>query len=82
METEAIKNFRFHFPCLWMHPSKESFRIAKQQFGSEIHRSTSPATFILGRFAADSKESLEFLTRRETQENDWRVQELPAEAFG
>ena len=39
------------------------------------------ATFILGRLAANSKESLDFLKRRVSQDNDWRVQEILAKAF-
>lgn len=63
------------------HPAKESLRIAKQLFASEIYQARSLATFILGRLAASSKESLEFLKRRVSQDNDWRVQEILAKAF-
>ncbi|GAB6275334.1 MAG: hypothetical protein STSR0004_21990 [Peptococcaceae bacterium] len=63
------------------YPAKESFRIAKQLFASEIYQAHSLATFILGRLAANSKESLEFLKRRVSQDSDWRVQEILAKAF-
>jgi 3-methyladenine DNA glycosylase AlkC len=63
------------------HPAKESLRIAKQLFASEIYQARSLATFILGRLAANSKESLAFLKRRVSQDNDWRVQEILAKAF-
>ena len=62
-------------------PAEESLRIAKQLFNSEIYQARSLATFIFGRFAADSKETLEFLKRCVSQDNDWRVQEILAKAF-
>jgi 3-methyladenine DNA glycosylase AlkC len=39
------------------------------------------ATFIFGRLAANSDETVEFLKRRVSQDNDWRVQEILAKAF-
>ena len=63
------------------HPAKEGFRIAKQLFASNIYQARSLATFIFGRLAARSKESLEFLKRRVSQDVDWRVQEILAKAF-
>jgi 3-methyladenine DNA glycosylase AlkD len=63
------------------HPADESLRIAKQLFVSEIYQTRSLATFILGRLAANSKESLWFLKRRVSEDNDWRVQEILAKAF-
>jgi 3-methyladenine DNA glycosylase AlkC len=60
---------------------KESLRIAKQLFASEIYQARSLATFILGRLAANSNESLDFLKRRVSQDDDWRVQEILAKAF-
>lgn len=62
-------------------PAKESLRIAKQLFASEIYQARSLATFIFGRLAANSKESLEFLNQCVSQDNDWRVQEILAKAF-
>lgn len=61
--------------------AKESLRIAKQLFASEICQARSLATFIFGRLASNSNESLEFLKRRVSQDNDWRVQEILAKAF-
>jgi 3-methyladenine DNA glycosylase AlkC len=63
------------------HANKESLRISKQLFASEIYQDRSLATFILGRLAAHSAESLEFLRRRVSQDSDWRVQEILAKAF-
>jgi len=62
-------------------PAKESLRIAKQLFVSDIYQARSLATFILGRLAANLTKSLEFLKRRVSQDNDWRVQEILAKAF-
>jgi 3-methyladenine DNA glycosylase AlkC len=60
---------------------KENLRIAKKLFASDIYQARSLATFIFGRLAADSNESLEFLKRRVSQDKDWRVQEILAKAF-
>jgi 3-methyladenine DNA glycosylase AlkD len=61
--------------------AEESLRVARQLFNSEIYQSRSLATFIFGRFAANSKETLEFLKRYVSQDKDWRVQEILAKAF-
>lgn len=61
--------------------AQESLRIAQQLFASDIYQARSLATFIFGRLAANSTESLEFLKRRVSQDNDWRVQEILAKAF-
>jgi len=63
------------------HPADESLRIAKQLFGSDIYQERSLATFILGRLAAYSEKSLEFLKRCVSRDIDWRVQEILAKAF-
>ena len=63
------------------HAAKESLCLAKQLFVSEIYQARSLATFILGRLAADSNESVEFLKERVSHDNDWRVQEILAKAF-
>jgi 3-methyladenine DNA glycosylase AlkC len=63
------------------HPAQESLGLAKQLFASELYQPRSLATFILGRLAANSEESLEFLKRRVSQDADWRVQEILAKAF-
>ena len=63
------------------HSAKENLRIAKQLFTSEIYQARSLATFIFGRLAGNSSESLEFLKRRVSRDNDWRVQEILAKAF-
>jgi 3-methyladenine DNA glycosylase AlkD len=61
--------------------AKESLRIAKQLFATDIYQARSLATFIFGQLAANSNKSLEFLKRCVSQDNDWRVQEILAKAF-
>jgi 3-methyladenine DNA glycosylase AlkC len=63
------------------HTAKESFRLANQLFVSEIYQARSLATFVFGRLAANSNESIAFLKERVSQDNDWRVQEILAKAF-
>ena len=60
---------------------KENLRIAKQLVNSEFYQARSLATFIFGRLAAKSKEALNILKRRISQDKDWRVQEILAKAF-
>jgi 3-methyladenine DNA glycosylase AlkC len=63
------------------HPARECLWIAKQLFTSDIHQARCLATFIFGRLAADSSESLEWLKLRVSRDSDWRVQEILAKAF-
>ena len=60
---------------------KDSLRMAKKLFASDIHQARMLATFILGRLAAQSDESLDFLRSRVSKDGDWRVQEMLAQAF-
>ena len=62
-------------------PVEDSLRIAKQLFTSETYQARSLATFIFGRLAANSNETIKFLKRHVSQDNDWRVQEILAKAF-
>jgi HEAT repeat protein len=63
------------------HPENESLRMAETLFASETYQVRSLATFILGRLAAISKDSLLFLKLRVSLDRDWRVQEILAKAF-
>ena len=63
-----------------MQPER-GLQLAKQLFLSETYQARSLATFILGRLAAKSSESVSFLRERVSQDNDWRVQEMLAKAF-
>jgi len=58
--------------------TRDSLRMAKKLFASDVHQARMLATFILGRLAAQSEESLNFLRSRVGQDGDWRVQERSA----
>jgi 3-methyladenine DNA glycosylase AlkD len=60
---------------------QESFRLARNLFVSDVHQARVLATFIFGRLAAASEESLAFLRTQVSQDTDWRVQEVLAKAF-
>lgn len=60
---------------------EDNIRLAKKLFASDVHQGRVLATFILGRLAATSRESLGFLRTRVSQDMDWRVQETLAKAF-
>ncbi len=60
---------------------EDSLRIAKQLFTSEIYQARALATFIFGRLAADSNQTIEFLKRHVSKDSNWRVQEVLAKAF-
>lgn len=62
-------------------PGEESLRIAKQLFTSEIYQARALATFIFGRLAVNSKQTIEFLKQHVSRDSDWRVQEILAKAF-
>ena len=63
------------------YPADESLRMAEALFASGIYQVRSLATFILGRLAAGSQESLLFLKLRVSLDPDWRVQVILAKAF-
>jgi 3-methyladenine DNA glycosylase AlkD len=61
--------------------AQECFHLAQQLFATNVYQARSLATFIFGRLAANSKESIEFLKNRVSKDTDWRVQEILAKAF-
>ena len=61
--------------------AKDSLRLAKQLFTADIPQARMLATFIFGRLAAQSDESLGLLRSRVSQDGNWRVQEILAQAF-
>jgi len=63
------------------YPIKESIRIAKKLYASDIHQARALATFIFGLVASKSDEGLRFLKMRVSKDKDWRVQEILAKAF-
>ena len=60
---------------------EESIRLAKKLFASNVRQARMLATFIFGRLAATSDESLNFLRNRVSRDMDWHVQEILAQAF-
>jgi 3-methyladenine DNA glycosylase AlkC len=58
-----------------------SLSLAKKLFASDVYQVRMLATFIFGHLAARSKESLNFLRKRVSNDEDWRVQEILAQAF-
>jgi HEAT repeat protein len=60
---------------------KDNLKLAQELFGSEVHQARMLAVFILGGLAAQSEASLEFLLTRVSTDQDWRVQEIFAQAF-
>jgi 3-methyladenine DNA glycosylase AlkD len=60
---------------------QDSLRMAKKLFASDVHQARMLATLVLGRLAAQSDESLTFLRSRVSQDENWRVQEMLAQAF-
>jgi HEAT repeat protein len=59
----------------------DSLSLAEGLFESEVHQARELAVFIFGRLAAQSHESLDFLRSRVSRDEDWRVQEVLAQAF-
>lgn len=57
-------------------------RLARQLFASEVHQARMLAVFIYGRVGAQSKAAVKFLREKVSQDTDWRVQEILAQAFG
>lgn len=61
--------------------AKDSTGLAMKLYASEVYQARSLATFIFGRLADSSEESLKFLKSHVSQDSDWRVQEILAKAF-
>ena len=59
----------------------ETHQLAKELFLSEVHQARMLGTFLFGKLAAKSKASLTFLRQRVSLDEDWRVQEILAQAF-
>lgn len=62
-------------------PAKEAIQIGRTMFTSEIHQARSLATIIFGMLSADEKQCLSFLRTHVSNDEDWRVQEILAQAF-
>jgi hypothetical protein len=61
--------------------TSETLRVAKSLYGSDVYQARMLATFLLGKLSAKSKESFTFLRKRVSLDQDWRVQEILAQAF-
>jgi 3-methyladenine DNA glycosylase AlkD len=61
--------------------AQNSIGLARELYASEVYQARSLATFIFGRLAATSNESLTFLKTYVSEDGDWRVQEILAKAF-
>lgn len=60
---------------------KQTIGLAKKLFASNVRQARMLATFIFGRLAEKSDESLNILRTRVSRDTDWRVQEVLAQAF-
>jgi len=61
--------------------AQDSTGLARKLYASEVYQARSLATFIFGRLAAKSNESLNFLKTYVSKDRDWRIQEILAKAF-
>ena len=63
------------------HNKTETFQLARELFDSDVPQVRMLATFLFGKLVAKSKESFNFLRKRVSQDENWRVQEILAKAF-
>lgn len=61
--------------------TEERLQIAHRLYESEVHQARMLSTFIMGQLAAGSNETLTFLRNTVSADQDWRVQEILAQAF-
>jgi hypothetical protein len=58
--------------------ARDSVRIAKTLYASDVHQARMLATLVFGRCAAQSSGCLKYLKARVSKDEDWRVQEMLA----
>jgi 3-methyladenine DNA glycosylase AlkD len=63
------------------HPAAETLQLAYTLSESPVHQARMLATFLFGEVATTFPESLLFLKGRVSQDQNWRVQEILAQAF-
>jgi 3-methyladenine DNA glycosylase AlkD len=63
------------------HTPAETLQIAKELFESDVHQARMLGTFLFGKLAAKSKDSFSFMWKQVSKDDDWRVQEILAQAF-
>lgn len=61
--------------------ASKSLKIAKKLLKSDIHQARMLATFIFGQLAASSESAFHALRTLASRDEDWRVQEILAQAF-
>jgi 3-methyladenine DNA glycosylase AlkD len=59
----------------------ENLKVARELLESDVHQARMLAVFILGGLAAKSTTSLKILKNHVSEDSDWRVQEILAQAF-
>ncbi|MFN8373698.1 MAG: DNA alkylation repair protein [Anaerolineae bacterium] len=59
----------------------DALELAYTLFNSDVHQARMLAVFIFGRFAAKSQDVLTFLRDEVSKDENWRVQEILAQAF-
>ena len=64
-----------------MSTAAEAYAASVEFFASEIFQVRSLSVFIFGMLAAENGKSLEFLKKKVSWDEDWRVQEVLAKAF-
>ena len=63
------------------HTARSSLALARELYATDICQARCLAAFILGRLAAFSPDSLNFLKAQVSQDASWQVQEILAKAF-
>jgi HEAT repeat protein len=63
------------------HKPAEILALAKELIASEVYQARMLAVFLFGKLSARSKESFTFLRIQVSEDVDWRVQEILAQAF-
>lgn len=62
-------------------PSRDVLETANQLYVSDFHQARMLATFMFGQLATESRKCLSFLRKTVSNDKDWRVQEILAQAF-
>src|SRR5690349_7295319 len=63
------------------HTTAEVLKTAKELFASDVHQARMLGTFLFGKLAAKSKAAFSFMRKQISKDEDWRVQEILAQAF-
>jgi 3-methyladenine DNA glycosylase AlkD len=66
---------------LAQYSTHDSLQLAYRLYASEVYQARMLATLIFGKLAALSPEAFTFLKERVSRDDDWRVQEMLANAF-